>query len=240
MFRITYPYSLKEGELLWPPPVPAQPAAAATPAPPPKLKVKEQVVDPWKSTVSDVTLTTAVLAGLLGMGYTAPPGLMTSVTTFSLAAIVGYKVVWGVTPALHSPLMSVTNAISGLVAVGGMLLMGGGILPATTAQALATATVFISTINIFGGFLVTQRMLEMFRRPGDPPDFNYLFAIPGVLFTGGFFAALYAGAPNITQAAYLASSVFCILSIGGLSSQTTARLGNALGILGVGTGIAGI
>jgi NAD(P) transhydrogenase len=82
-----------------------------------------------------------------------------------------------------------------------MLLMGGGVLPNTPAQILAATAVFISTINIFGGFLVTQRMLEMFRRPTDPPDYNYLFAVPGVLFLGGYFAALLSGVPNMTQTA---------------------------------------
>ena len=67
------------------------------------------------------------------------------------------------TPALHSPLMSVTNAISGIVAVAGLHLMGGGLLPQTTAQVLAATSVFIATINIFGGFMVTQRMLDMFK-----------------------------------------------------------------------------
>lgn len=71
--------------------------------------------------------------------------------------------IWGVTPALHSPLMSVTNAISGIVAVAGLHLMGGGLLPETTGQVLAATSVFIATINIFGGFLVTQRMLDMFK-----------------------------------------------------------------------------
>lgn len=86
---------------------------------------------------------------------------------------------WGVTPALHSPLMSVTNAVSGITAVGGLLLMGGGMVPGTVPQGLAATAAFISSINIFGGFLVTQRMLDMFRRPTDPSEHNYLYAIPG-------------------------------------------------------------
>ena len=77
----------------------------------------------------------------------------------------GYHTVWGVVPALHSPLMSVTNAISGITAVGGLLLMGGGYFPSTTAQGLAAIAAFVSSINIGGGFTVTQRMLDMFRRP---------------------------------------------------------------------------
>ena len=80
----------------------------------------------------------------------------------------GYHTVWGVTPALHSPLMSVTNAISGITAVGGMLLMGGSYYPDNTVHTLAALAAFISSINIGGGFLVTQRMLDMFKRPGKP------------------------------------------------------------------------
>ena len=77
-------------------------------------------------------------------------------TKFGLSSICGYQTVWGVTPALHSPLMSVTNAISGLTAVGGMVLAGGGIIPGTTAQALAGAAVLTSAVNIGGGFTITQ------------------------------------------------------------------------------------
>jgi len=158
-------------------------------------------------------------------------------TTFSLAGIVGYQVVWGVQPALHSPLMSVTNAISGITAVGGMFMMGGGLLPNNASTLLAAAAVFISWINIAGGFLVTKRMLDMFRRPEDPPDYNKLYIVPGMAFVGGYIAARAAGY-DVQQMAYLASSVLCIASIGGLSSQGSARLGNALGVLGVTTGVA--
>lgn len=95
----------------------------------------------------------------------SPNAAMTQMmTTFSLAGIVGYHTVWSVTPALHSPLMSVTNAISGITAVGGLLLMGGGYYPTNIIQSLAASAAFISFINIFGGFLVTQRMLDMFKR----------------------------------------------------------------------------
>ena len=76
---------------------------------------------------------------------------------------------WGVTPALHSPLMSVTNAISGITAVGGMILMGGGYMPNDTVTTLAALAAFISSVNIGGGFVVTQRMLDMFKRPSECP-----------------------------------------------------------------------
>lgn len=71
----------------------------------------------------------------------------------------------GVTPALHSPLMSVTNAISGITAAGALLCMGGGFVPQTVPQALAATACFVSSINITGGFLITKRMLDMFKRP---------------------------------------------------------------------------
>lgn len=87
------------------------------------------------------------------------------VTTFSLAGVIGYKVVWGVTPSLHSPLMSVTNAVSGITAAGGLLLMGGGMMPGNTAQSLAAVAALVSSINISGGFIITKRMLDMFKRP---------------------------------------------------------------------------
>jgi NAD(P) transhydrogenase subunit alpha len=81
---------------------------------------------------------------------------------FVLAIFVGYYVVWSVTPALHTPLMSVTNAISGIILVGGILLMRTGQLGIATI--VAAIAILIATINVAGGFLVTQRMLRMFRR----------------------------------------------------------------------------
>jgi NAD(P) transhydrogenase subunit alpha len=83
-------------------------------------------------------------------------------TVFVLAVFVGYHVVWNVTPALHTPLMSVTNAISGIILVGAMLAAG----PADTDWGawLGAVAVALASINVFGGFLVTQRMLEMFKR----------------------------------------------------------------------------
>ncbi len=87
-----------------------------------------------------------------------------NLTIFVLAIFVGYHVVWTVTPALHTPLMSVTNAISGIIIVGAMLQtvdLGG---PITLTSVLGALAVMLASINIFGGFLVTQRMLEMFKK----------------------------------------------------------------------------
>ncbi|XP_023213835.1 NAD(P) transhydrogenase, mitochondrial-like [Centruroides sculpturatus] len=164
--------------------------------------------------------------------------ITTMTTIFGLSGIVGYHTVWGVTPALHSPLMSVTNAISGITAVGGLLLMGGGLYPTTVSQGLGAAAAFISTINICGGFLVTKRMLDMFRRPTDPPEYNYLYGIPAVAFTGGYALVASAGYPEIHQMAYLGASLCCVGALAGLASQKTSRLGNALGMVGVSGGLA--
>merc|ERR1712078_664070 len=158
--------------------------------------------------------------------------------TFVLAGAAGYQVVWGVVPALHSPLMSVTNAISGLTAVGGMLCMGGGLLPTTTATALASSAVFASAVNIGGGFAVTQRMLDMFKRPDDPPEYNYLYLMPGAAVLGAYGLGTAAGYTEMTSMAYLSSSLCCIGAIASLSQQSTARMVNMLGIVGVSTGVA--
>ena len=135
-----------------------------------QAKVVEKVAPPppnyFNMTLKDALTYTGGLGSLMGLGIAAPNTAFTTMsTTLGLACIVGYHTVWGVTPALHSPLMSVTNAISGITAVGGLLQMGGGYYPTNSVQALAAAAAFISTINIFGGFIVTRRMLDMFKRP---------------------------------------------------------------------------
>ncbi len=83
--------------------------------------------------------------------------LITDVTVFVLACIVGWQVIWNVSPSLHTPLMSVTNAISGIIIVGGMVQVG---VDNGTAAVLGALAIFVATINIAGGFLVTQRMLQ--------------------------------------------------------------------------------
>jgi len=90
--------------------------------------------------------------------------IVTNLTVFVLAIVVGYHVVWNVTPALHTPLMAVTNAISGIIIVGAMVAAGPKQLDAGTVLGLVAVT--LAAINVFGGFLVTQRMLEMFKKKG--------------------------------------------------------------------------
>ena len=92
----------------------------------------------------------------------APPEFLSHLTVFVLACFVGWQVIWNVTPSLHTPLMSVTNAISGIIIVGGMLQIGGP--PTSAVTILGAVAILIATINIAGGFLVTQRMLKMFQK----------------------------------------------------------------------------
>ena len=228
---------MQDGKQLWPPPPPPKQVEQAVPV------VKAEVVDvipesPFKSKMVQSMLITGGMGSLLVLGMATPnPAFSTMITTFSLAGIVGYYTVWGVTPALHSPLMSVTNAVSGLTAVGGLLCMGGGYLPVTMAQGLAASAALISSVNIFGGFLITKCMLDMFRRSDDPPEFNYLYSIPSIAFLGGYLSAHCYGFSDILQMGYLGSSLCCVGALTGLASQATARQGNALGIIGVSTGI---
>ncbi|KAI5921345.1 NAD(P) transhydrogenase beta subunit [Camillea tinctor] len=224
------------GEILPPAPRPAPP-----PAPPAKATAKpeEEIValTPFQKTARQVATVTGGMGTALALGKLTGPIFMSNAFTFSLASLVGYRVVWGVTPALHSPLMSVTNAISGMVGIGGFFVMGGGYLPETIPQALGAASVLLAFVNVSGGFVITKRMLDMFKRPTDPPEYPWLYAIPGVLFGGGYLAAAATGAAGLVQAGYMVSSVLCISSISGLASQATARRGNLLGILGVGSGV---
>merc|ERR1712233_31972 len=226
---------LNKGVTSWPPNPPISVAAAA-----PKGGAAAPVeVNHFNEKMKTALSYTGGLATINALGVGSPnPAFTNMTTTFSLGCIVGYHTVWSVVPALHSPLMSVTNAISGITAVGGMLLMGGGLYPTNTIQALAAGAAFISFINIFGGFIVTKRMLDMFKRPTDPPEHTMLMGIPAATFLGAYGYAMSQGYPEVHQMAYLASGLACIGALGGLSAQPTARLGNALGMIGVSSGVA--
>jgi len=229
------------GELLYPPPKPVGPPP--TPAAAPKgaamaQKEQEKELSPFNKTLRSAALTGTGLAVLAGAGYISPdPTFVKSLTTFSLAGIVGYHVVWGVTPALHSPLMAVTNAVSGMTAVGGLCLMAQDVCP--TAKALGAFSMGISVINIGGGFLVTRRMLDMFRRPTDPPDYTWMYGFPAAGFIGAASYGKMVGFQDMTQVAYLVGALGCIGGISGLARQSTAAQGNVYGMIGVGSGMAG-
>jgi len=174
---------LKDGVLTWPPPPPPKPAAGAAagtsavaqPASKPAAAPKPSSQPAPKAhkshghgepsgppSASTWWLLLAAGLALFGVGLGAPQNFLTHLTVFVLACFIGYQVVWSVTPALHTPLMSVTNAISGIIVVGGMVQLGGGLTSA--ASILGIAAVFLAALNISGGFLVTHRMLKMFRR----------------------------------------------------------------------------
>ncbi|MDF7658250.1 Re/Si-specific NAD(P)(+) transhydrogenase subunit alpha [Erwiniaceae bacterium L1_54_6] len=149
---------IRDGEVTWPAP-PIQVSAApkaAQPAAAPKEKVEEKPASPWRKFVL-LALAVVLFACLANV---APPEFLSHFTVFALSCVVGYYVVWNVSHALHTPLMSVTNAISGIIVVGAVLQMGHG----GWVTLLSFIAVLIASINIFGGFTVTQRMLKMFRK----------------------------------------------------------------------------
>ena len=169
---------LHDGQLMWPPPKRPQPS----PAPAPAAAATKIVAAPptgsnqggghgarhGASAADSSSSSTSAIIGLVlaalmvAAGLMAPPEFLSHLTVFLLAVIVGWHVIWNVTPALHTPLMSVTNAISGIILVGGMLVMAGTSLG--PAAILGAVAVLVATINVAGGFLVTQRMLRMFRK----------------------------------------------------------------------------
>lgn len=147
-----------QGTLTYPPPK-LKPAIATPPAP-----AKIAPVDPPQqrhTALIQIGLLVASVAFIFLIGTFAPPSFMQHFIVFVLAVFVGYQVVWNVSHALHTPLMSVTNAISGVVIVGALLQINA---PTTIAKTLAAIAILITTINIVGGFMVTQRMLRMFRK----------------------------------------------------------------------------
>ncbi|MFC1719930.1 Re/Si-specific NAD(P)(+) transhydrogenase subunit alpha [Pseudomonadota bacterium] len=148
----------KDGETTWPPPAPklsVAPKKKPKPAPAPVVeKKKPSVIGP---------IIGMVLAGLglLGLGAVAPASFMAHFTVFVLACFVGYMVIWNVTAALHTPLMSVTNAISSIIIIGALIQISSD---TEVIKWIAIGTAGLASINIFGGFAVTRRMLEMFRK----------------------------------------------------------------------------
>jgi NAD(P) transhydrogenase len=154
----------QNGEILPPAPRPAPPPAPAARDASAAAEVLPVELTPWQKTTRQVGAVTAGMGGMVALGSVTGPLFMNNVFTFSLASLIGYRVVWGVVPALHSPLMSVTNAISGMVGIGGLFVLGGGYLPGTIPQALGAASVLLAFVNVGGGFVITKRMLDMFKR----------------------------------------------------------------------------
>lgn len=153
---------IKEGNITWPPPPPkislAPPPQTEAPAyPAVQAQQKLAIPDGIKPFIS------LVIGGLalFGIGAVAPASFMSHFIVFVLACFIGYQVIWNVTPALHTPLMSVTNAISGIIVIGALVQVSSS---SAIVTGLAGLAILIASINIAGGFLVTRRMLEMFRK----------------------------------------------------------------------------
>ncbi len=152
---------IKAGEITWPPPPPRLSAAPAKPAEKkPAATHGHGAVEPVSAKGLAMTFGLGALV-LFGLGMVAPPSFMSHFTVFVLACFVGYMVIWNVTPALHTPLMSVTNAISSIIIIGALLQVSAS---GEWIMWLAGLAILITSINIAGGFAVTQRMLQMFRR----------------------------------------------------------------------------
>ena len=148
---------VKEGEISWPPP-----AINVSAAPAPKAEAEVVVVEEKEPNKFIKPALAIVAAGLFGwLASVAPVDFLAHFTVFMLACIVGYGVVWNVAHSLHTPLMSVTNAISGIIIIGALLQVGSDNIVVTV---LSTIAILIATINIVGGFTVTHRMLKMFQK----------------------------------------------------------------------------
>ena len=166
---------IKEGNVTWPPPAPKLSAApAAAPAAAPTVVAAKKSHGHGKASEPASGSSMAILFGVAAVvfwfiGASAPKEFLNHFTVFVLACFVGYMVVWNVKPALHTPLMSVTNAISSIIAIGALVQIAPPIdagisRPEEWIRWLAIGAIVLATINMFGGFAVTQRMLAMFRK----------------------------------------------------------------------------
>lgn len=153
---------VKAGEVMYPPP-PIQVSAAPPKKSTPQDVIKNEEKSSPERSSSKVKAIAALAAGLAfaWVASVAPSDFLSHFTVFVLSCVIGYYVVWNVTHALHTPLMSVTNAISGIIIVGALLQIG---IDNALIQVLAFIAILIASINIFGGFLVTKRMLKMFKK----------------------------------------------------------------------------
>jgi len=158
---------IKDGEITWPPPAlklqaTPPPAKATATAFPPQPAASEATAEKSPKDQATAAMMGISLLALLGLGSVAPADFLAHFTVFVLACFVGYMVIWNVTPALHTPLMSVTNAISGIIVIGALLQVSNE--KSWLVVVLAAISILIATVNVFGGFYVTQRMLHMFRK----------------------------------------------------------------------------
>eukprot|EP01065_Artemidia_motanka_P029473 TRINITY_DN35586_c0_g1_i1.p1 TRINITY_DN35586_c0_g1~~TRINITY_DN35586_c0_g1_i1.p1 ORF type:complete len:1058 (+),score=381.56 TRINITY_DN35586_c0_g1_i1:65-3175(+) len=214
--------------------------AIAMPPPPQPTPVKKKEAkeskgpakpkyDPAAAATQQSLIVSGTAGTVIGLGaggeVAATVGSSELVTISMLAGAAGYQAVWGVAHALHTPLMSVTNAISGLTAAGGMMVLGKG--GGDFAQYLAWGATSLSVVNIVGGFIVSKRMLDLFKKPGEA-DQSVKYMLPlGVMVAAPWVAD---GTLALSNGV---SGLFCIGAIGGLANQKTAQFGAALGVCGV-------
>ncbi|QTO23160.1 Re/Si-specific NAD(P)(+) transhydrogenase subunit alpha [Burkholderia seminalis] len=168
---------IKDGNITWPPPpikqavVAPKPPAAPAAAAPAKSKGHGHSGEPMSAKALAIVFAVGALAFLV-VGQYAPTSFLSHFTVFVLACFVGYMVIWNVTPSLHTPLMSVTNAISSIIAIGALVqvapplgeLANAGDRPSGLILGLAVGALTLTAVNMFGGFAVTRRMLAMFRK----------------------------------------------------------------------------
>jgi NAD(P) transhydrogenase subunit alpha len=164
---------LKQGEVTWPAPPPKLPAVPPKPkaavAAPASKGHGHGASEPMSAKSLAIVFGVGALAFLL-VGLYAPASFLSHFTVFVLACFVGYMVIWNVTPSLHTPLMSVTNAISSIIAIGALIQIAppltgaGGDRPNALILSMAVVALALTAINMFGGFAVTRRMLAMFRK----------------------------------------------------------------------------
>jgi len=155
---------IKDGKITWPPPPPTLSVApkvtqkATEPSSISEIAEKQSIIP---EPVKQLLPLLIIVPALFGLGSVAPVSFMSHFTVFVLACFVGYQVIWNVSASLHTPLMSVTNAISGIIIIGAVVQISS---PGFMITLLSGLAILIASINIAGGFLVTRRMLEMFRK----------------------------------------------------------------------------
>ncbi|CAL1152137.1 unnamed protein product, partial [Cladocopium goreaui] len=206
-------------------PVAMPPPPQPTPIKPKPVSAQEQAkktANPFNTALISATVLTFTCCCMVGLGEGVSTSLL---STFLLAGAAGYQAVWGVAHALHTPLMSVTNAISGMTAIGGLLLLDRS--SSWFAQFLALIAVLVSAVNIIGGFVVSQRMLNLFKKEGEK-DYSPFMLLPGLVFL-----IVCLTKPELLKAVSTVSALLCIAAIGGLATMSTANSGCKFGMVGV-------
>ncbi|MFL1483598.1 Re/Si-specific NAD(P)(+) transhydrogenase subunit alpha [Marinobacter sp. LN3S78] len=156
---------VRDNDITWPPPEPEKPATTAPPPgteEPSPAKPAAPAPSPARKAAGKIALLAVTALALYGVGAYAPESFLSHFTVFVLACFIGWQVIWNVTPSLHTPLMSVTNAISGIIVIGALLHLAEA--EHAAVGILSFIAVFIAMINVSGGFRVTHRMLKMFHR----------------------------------------------------------------------------